>query len=158
FKTQDGHINIAASGQHIYKRLCEAIGAPELATDERFLTDKSRSKHRAALNALLEQCTARYASAELVALLNDAGVPAGPIYTMDQVFADPQVQHLKMARQVNSAMLGDIKLVSQAIDMSRTKFTMRSAAPEPGEHTEEVLREFGYDDAAIAKLRQSNAI
>jgi formyl-CoA transferase len=106
FRTRDGHINIAASGMHIYKRLCEAIGAPELAQDQRFLTDKSRSQNRTALNALIEARTSRYASAELVGLLNQAGVPAGPIYTMDQVFADPQVQHLQMARAVQSDELG----------------------------------------------------
>jgi formyl-CoA transferase len=158
FKTRDGHINIAASGQHIYQRLCEAIGAPELVQDERFLTDKSRSKHRAALNAAIEQRTMQLASGDLVALLNEAGVPAGPIYTMDQVFADPQVQHLKMARPVQSAALGEIELVSQAIEMNRTPFQMRSAAPERGEHSEEVLREFGYDAATIADLRKRNVI
>ena len=158
FKTRDGHINIAASGQHIYQRLCEAIGAPELVADERFLTDRLRSKNRAALNAAIEQRTVTHGSADLVTLLNHAGVPAGPIYTMDQVFADQQVQHLKMAQPVHSAALGDIELVGQAINMSRTQFAIRSAAPEQGEHSEEVLREFGYDDGAIARLRQNKAI
>ncbi len=158
FKTKDGHINIAASGQHIYERLCQALGAPELVGDERFASDKSRSKNRAVLNASIEARTASYGGTELVALLNEAGVPAGPIYTMDQVFADPQVQHLKMARPVHSAALGQIELVSQAIEMSRTKFAMRSAAPEQGQHTDEVLKEFGYDDTAIAKLRQDKII
>jgi formyl-CoA transferase len=158
FKTRDGHINIAASGQHIYQRLCEAIGAPELVNDERFAIDKARSSNRVALNAALEARTTQYDSAALVALLNAAGVPAGPIYTMDQVFADPQVQHLEMARPVHSAALGDIELVSQAIELGRTKFAMRSAAPEQGEHTDEVLREFGYDAAAIADLRRRNIV
>lgn len=158
FRTRDGYVNIAASGQHIYKRLCEALRAPELVVDERFVTDKARSKNRAALNAALEDRTSRYDSRDLVALLNEAGVPAGPIYTMDQVFADPQVRHLKMARPVNSAALGEIELVSQAIEMNRTPFEMRTAAPERGEHTEQVLRELGYDEAAIAELRRRNVI
>jgi formyl-CoA transferase len=158
FKTKDGHINIAASGQHIYKRLCEAIGASELVTDERFANDKARSRNRVALNAALEARTAQYDSRQLVALLNQAGVPAGPIYSMDQVFADPQVRHLKMARPVQSAALGTIELVSQAIEMNRTPFQMRRAAPERGEHTEEVLGELGYDADAIAELRRRKVI
>ncbi len=158
FETRDGHINIAASGQHIYRRLCEALGAPGLVADERFATAKARSRNRVALNALLEACTTQHDSAALVALLNKAGVPAGPIYTMDQVFADPQVRHLKMARPVESGTLGAIELVSQAIEMSRTPFEMRNAAPERGEHTAEVLGELGYDEAAIADLRRRNVI
>jgi formyl-CoA transferase len=158
FKTKDGYINIAASGGHIYKRFAAAINAPELVTDERFSTDKARSKNRDALNEEINKRLTEYASADLVQKLNDAGVPAGPIYKMDEMFADPQVKHLKMAHPVHSPKLGDIEVIGQAINMSRTPFEMRSATPEQGEHTETVLKEFGYDAAAVADLRKRGVI
>ncbi len=146
FKCKDGHINIAAAGGHIYKRFCQAIKAPELMTEERFATDKARAS------------VATYGSAELVEKLNKAGVPAGPIYKMDEMFADPQVKHLNMAHPVKSPKLGEIELIGQAINMSRTKFEMKTATPEQGEHTEAVLKEVGYDDKAIASFRQRGVI
>jgi formyl-CoA transferase len=158
FKTKDGYINIAASGGHIYKRFCKAIEAPELETDERFATDKARASNRDVLNEEINKRTGQFGSADLVKLLNDAGVPAGPIYKMDEMFADPQVKHLKMAHPVKSSKLGDIELIGQAINMNRTPFEMRSATPEQGAHTEEVLKEFGYDAAAIADFRKRGVI
>ncbi len=158
FKTKDGYINIAASGGHIYKRFAAAINAPELVTDERFSTDKARSKNRDVLNEEINKRLTEYASADLVQKLNDAGVPAGPIYKMDEMFADPQVKHLKMAHPVHSPKLGDIEVIGQAINMSRTPFEMRSATPEQGEHTETVLKEFGYDAAAVADFRKRGVI
>jgi crotonobetainyl-CoA:carnitine CoA-transferase CaiB-like acyl-CoA transferase len=158
FKTKDGYINIAASGGHIYKRFCESISAPELMTDEKFSTDKARRANRDLLNAEIEKRVGAYGSAELVEKLNKAGVPAGPIYKMDEMFADPQVKHLKMAHPVNSAKLGPIELIGQAINMSRTPFEMRTATPEQGEHTEAVLKEAGYDPAQIASFKQRGVI
>ena len=158
FKTKDGYVNIAASGGHIYKRFCEAINAPELMTDEKFSTDKARAKNRDVLNAEIDKRVATYGSAELVEKLNKAGVPAGPIYKMDEMFDDPQVKHLKMAHPVNSPKLGPIELIGQAINMSRTPFEMRTATPEQGEHTEAVLKEAGYDAAAIASFKQRGVI
>jgi formyl-CoA transferase len=158
FKTKDGYVNIAASGGHIYKRFCKAIEAPELESEERFATDKARASNRDALNEEINKRVARYGSAELVKLLNDAGVPAGPIYKMDEMFADPQVKHLRMAHPVNSPKLGAIELIGQAINMNRTPFEMRSATPEQGAHTEEVLKEFGYDTGAIADFRKRGVI
>ena len=158
FKTKDGYINIAASGGHIYKRFAAAINAPELVSDERFSTDKARSKNRDALNDEINKRLTGYGSADLVQKLNDAGVPAGPIYKMDEMFADPQVKHLKMAHPVHSPKLGDIEVIGQAINMSRTPFEMRSATPEQGEHTESVLKEFGYDTAAVADFRKRGVI
>ena len=158
FKCKDGYVNIAAAGGHIYKRFAEALKAPELLTDERFATDKSRAKNRDAINEKIDQLVAGYSSADLIKLLNDAGVPAGPIYKMDEMFADPQVKHLKMAHPVKHPKLGEIELIGQAINMSRTPFEMRTATPEQGEHTETVLKEAGYDDKAIASFRQRGVI
>jgi crotonobetainyl-CoA:carnitine CoA-transferase CaiB-like acyl-CoA transferase len=158
FKCKDGYVNIAAAGNHIYKRFCQALKAPELMNDERFATDKARAKNRDAINAKIDALVAKYSSADLIKLLNDAGVPAGPIYKMDEMFADPQVKHLKMAHPVKHPKLGEIELIGQAINMSRTPFEMRSATPEQGEHTEVILKEAGYDDKAIASFRQRGVI
>jgi formyl-CoA transferase len=158
FKCKDGYVNIAAAGGHIYKRFCEALKAPELLTDERFATDKARAKNRDAINEKIDRLVAGYNSADLINLLNDAGVPAGPIYKMDEMFADPQVKHLKMAHPVKHPKLGEIELIGQAINMSRTPFEMRTATPEQGEHTDAVLKEVGYDDKAIASFRQRGVI
>jgi formyl-CoA transferase len=158
FKTSDGYINIAASGDHIYKRFCESIKAPELLTDERFSSAKARVKHRDVLNEEIDKRMAGLTSAEAVEKLNKAGVPAGPIYKMDEMFADPQVKHLKMAHPVEHPKLGTIELIGQAINMSRTQFEMKTATPEQGEHTDDVLKEAGYDSVAIEDFRKRGIV
>jgi crotonobetainyl-CoA:carnitine CoA-transferase CaiB-like acyl-CoA transferase len=153
FPTSDGHINIAASGQHIFARFCRAIGLTNLLEDPLFADGASRSKNRAALNQAISEATKLRPSAELISAMNQAGVPCGPINRMDEVFSDPQVQHLGMAAPVQHAALGSIDVVNQAIRLSRTPSRMARATPEKGEHTDEVLKEYGYDDSAIAGFR-----
>ncbi len=154
FPTSDGFVNIAASGKVIYTRLCEAIGVPALATQAEFATSSLRSKNRAALNAALSERTKNWSTHDLVELLAKAGVPCGPIYKMDQVFADPQVQHLGMAVKVPKAGGGEIPLVGPAMKLTRTPSTMRRAIGRAGEHNEEILRAAGYGDAEIAQLKK----
>src|ERR1700726_2689129 len=120
FPTSDGHINIAAAGTHIYKRFCEAIGAPQLIAHPDYASDKLRSKNRAALNQAISDVTKQRPSADLITMLNKAGVPCGPINRMDEVFADPQVQHLGMAAPVEHGTLGGIAVVNQPVKLSRT--------------------------------------
>jgi crotonobetainyl-CoA:carnitine CoA-transferase CaiB-like acyl-CoA transferase len=158
FKTKDGHINIAAAGAEMFQRLCKVLGAPNLAADPDYASDKGRLKNRDKLNAAIEEITKTKTSAEWIALINEAGVPSGPIYRMDEVFADPQVQHLGIAQPVDHPTLGRIDLVGQAVTLSRTPSRLHSATPERGEHTDAVLRELGYDDAAIAALRRDGAV
>jgi len=153
FPTRDGHINIAAAGKHIYKRFCETLGLPHLLEDPRFAEDAARSKNRAAINEIISEVTRQQSSSDLIAKLNKAGVPCGPINRMDEVFADPQVQHLGMAAPVKHGALGEIKVVNQPVKLSRTPSGIAHPTPEKGEHTEEVLREYGYDDEAIAGFR-----
>ena len=97
-------------------------------------------------------------SAEWIDLLNAAGVPCGPIYTIDQVFAAPQVRHLGMAAPLEHPRLGAIKVVGQAVAMSRARFSVRRPTPERGQHTDEVLGELGMDAAEIAGLRERHII
>jgi crotonobetainyl-CoA:carnitine CoA-transferase CaiB-like acyl-CoA transferase len=158
FPTADGYLNIAASGNAMWSRLCKAIGAAVLLDDPDFKTDAGRSKHRARLNKAIAAVTATRTTAAWVTLLNDAGVPCGPIYNIDQVFADPQVQHLGIAQAVAHPTLGDIRVVGQPVRLSRTPSKLRTASPEQGEHTDEILRELGYDDSAIEKLRRDHVV
>ena len=158
FPTKDGYINIAVAGQEIYARFCKAVGAPQLLENPDYKTGDLRSKNRQKLNAEIAEIIRTRPSAEWIEILNEAGCPSGPIYTMDEVFADPQVQHTKMAVPVQHPKLGEIKLVGQAIKMSRTPFEMRNAPPELGEHTDAVLRELGYEDRAIRELHERGVV
>src|SRR6185503_2424238 len=154
FPTSDGHINIAASGQHIYERCCKALGAESLIKDPDFANGEKRSKNRKRLNAELGEFTKRYKSAELVEKLNAASVPSGPIYSVDQMFADPQVQHLGIAVPMPHPTRGEVAVVNQAVVLSRTPSVIDRPTPGLGEHTEEVLGGLGYSRDAIADLRR----
>ncbi|MYA18905.1 MAG: CoA transferase [Chloroflexi bacterium] len=160
FPTADGHINIAASGQPIYERFCKAIGAPELIERPEYADGQSRSKHRKALNAELAAITSTRISAEWIEDLNEAGVPCGPIYRVDEMAEDEQVRHLRIARPAAHPELGEIELVGQAMQLERTPQPpqMRSAAPALGEHSDEVLASLGYDDETIAGLRERGVV
>ncbi|NPV22906.1 CaiB/BaiF CoA transferase family protein [Bradyrhizobium aeschynomenes] len=153
FKTSDGYINIAATGGRIWERLCQTLGAPEWIDNPDYATAPARSKNRDALNAEINARTLAKTSEQWVAELNAAGVPCGPIYAIDQMFDDPQVKHLGMAKPVPSDDGRDITLVAQPFTLSRTPSRMAARPPEFGEQTEEILAEFGFSDGEIADLR-----
>jgi formyl-CoA transferase len=158
YPTADGFINIAASGTVIYTRLCDALGAPELAKHPDYATAELRSANRVALNQAIAQRTQHYASQALIDLLAKAGVPCGPIYKMDEVFADPQVRHLGMAATVPRPDGAELRLVGPAIRLSRTPAQMKRTIGPAGEHNEQILRELGYSETEIAQLRAANTI
>ncbi len=158
FETKDGYINIAATGQVIWERFCKAMDAEDMMTDARYANGAARSENRDALNADINRRTKERDSATWIEFFNEAGVPAGEINSIDQVFADPQVEHLKMAESVQSGAIGDIELVAQAVRLHRTPSTLAVAPPERGEHTDEVLQGLGYSADEVAAMRERNVV
>ena len=158
FRTADGHINIASAGEAIWQRLCKAIDAPELLADPRYADGAARSDHRDALNAAIDSRTQTYGSEHLIDVLNAAGVPCGPIYSVDQVFQDPQVKHLGMAQPVHHPELGDVELVGQPFTLSRHNSKLRTATPSRGQDTAEVLGELGLTNDEITDLQTRHVI
>lgn len=158
FTTADGHINIAASGQTMYRRLCTAIGAPELVEDPRFRTLADRSRNRKAMNAELDRVLATKTSAEWIDVLNKAGVPSGPILNVKEVFEDPQVQQLGLAETVSHPERGEIRVQGLPAALSRTPGAVRLPAPRHGEHTDAILGELGYGAEEIRELRAAGAV
>src|ERR1700692_4508530 len=140
FKTTDGHINVACAGQKIWERFCQAVDAQWLAQSPDYATAGARLKNRAALTAEIDKILSRRASAEWVEALNEQGVPCGPIYSIDQVFADRQVEHLRIAQSVAKPNGETLNVVGQPMVLSRTPSRIASAPPEIGEDTDEVLK------------------
>ena len=158
FTTADGHMNIAASGQHMYRRLCEALDVRHLIDDARFKTPQDRSKNRLACNAELEKATVTKTSAEWVEILNKAGVPCGPILNVKEVFEDEQIRHLKLATKIEHPRLGEQTVQNLPVTLSRTPGAVVSASPDLGQHTDQVLAELGYSKEEIAALHRDGAV
>ncbi len=159
FPTSDGHINIAAAGDNLWKRCCEALELPELLENPAYETTAKRSVNRKVLNETFAARTKTNTSAHWIAALNKAGVPCGSINTIDKTFAEPQVQHLGIARNMHSEKLGDLKVVGQPINMSRfPQPETLDATPEMGEHTADVLADLGYGEADIKALKTKGVI
>jgi crotonobetainyl-CoA:carnitine CoA-transferase CaiB-like acyl-CoA transferase len=158
FKTKDGHINIAASGQNMFRRLCEALGTEALLEDPRFKTAPDRSKNRKALAPELEKAFAKKTSAEWVELLNAKGVPSGPILDVKQMYENEQVKHLQMAVPVKHPALGEVRVQAPPVTLSRTPASVRLHSPDPGEHTDEILGELGFSGDEIKSLRADKVV
>jgi formyl-CoA transferase len=158
YRTADGFINVAAAGSAIWKRLCDAIGRPDLMSDPRFASAQGRATHRTALADEINAVLGTRPSLEWVESLNAAGVPCGPIHAMDEVFADAQVRHLNATVAVEHPTLGTLNILNQAIKLSRTPGAVVTATPERGEHSDEILGEIGLSAAEVADLRASGAI
>jgi crotonobetainyl-CoA:carnitine CoA-transferase CaiB-like acyl-CoA transferase len=158
FETADGFINIGLGGPKQWKVFCQAIDRPDLAEHPDYATQNLRLKHRPALNVELAKALKARSSKEWSERLDAVGVPAGPIYHMDEVFADPQVQHLGMAAPVHHHARGDIRIVAEPVALSRTPARVSTPIAELGEHTDAVLTELGYSPADIEKLRANRVI
>jgi crotonobetainyl-CoA:carnitine CoA-transferase CaiB-like acyl-CoA transferase len=158
YTTADGHMNVAATGTRMWQRVCEAVGRMDLFEHPDFKTAEARAQNRKSLNEALNKGFASKPGAEWVEILNKAGVPCGPIYRMDQVFADPQVRHVQAAAEVQHKKLGRLRLINQPVKLSRTPAKLVAASPERGEHTEEILLEAGYKKTEIETFRSEGIV
>jgi len=153
YKTRDGYMNLAVTGHKIWNRMCEALGAPQLAAHPDYASSAMRSKNRDKLHDELEEHFKKRDTSQWIEMLNEAGVPCGPIYSIDQAFADPQVRHLGMVQKV-----GEVPYLGQAVTLSRTPSRVVSHPPAQGEHTSQILREIGYSETAVQDLRKKGIV
>ena len=158
YEAADGHINIAAPGGRLWRAFCAEIGCPELPDDERFSSVKLRSANRTELNQIISARLAEAGSDEWVERLNAAGIPCGRVNSVAEAFADPQVQHLGMAAPVRHPTAGDISIIRNATQIDGVPNDIRRPSPSRGEHTGEILAQFGLSPAEIAALREADAV
>ena len=158
YPSSDGHFNIAAPSTGLWLRLCDAIGKPEWKDKTEWHTQTGRRKERRLINDSIAAVTRTQTSAHWIEAFEKAGIPCGPIYSMDQVFADPQVQHLGMAIPAEHPRLGRMNLVASPLNFSGSARAVRSTTPDSGEHSEEILTELGYDTQERARLRASAVV
>jgi len=154
FQTEDGYLNIAAIGQNMWTRLCEALDLKHLLSEVGLGSDPERVANRARVNAAVGAVFKQRTTADWTERLLKAGVPCGPIHTIDKVFADPQVEHLGIRWPMKHPQLGDIALVGQPMSLSRyPRDGEAKPAPQQGDDTEVILRELGYSPQRVAELR-----
>ena len=158
FETKDGALNIAAVGEDIWGRLCDALEVPHLLENPDYAGNDNRSKNRDALNAEIGAITKTRTNQEWIERLNEAGVPCGVINRMDQVFADPQVQHLGLVQTIDDGTANPLNLVGQPVTLTRTPSTLQMRPPKRGEHAEEILQRIGLSSQEIADLRSRKII
>jgi len=158
YRAKDGHLNLAVGNDDMWGRLCRVLGQPELADDPRFAKGSARLKNRTAMDEILEAALAKKPATEWVGILNAAGVACGPIYRLDQVFADLQVVESGLVHELNHPMWGLHKVMGVPVHLHRTPARVRTPAPLPGAHTREALAELGYDEAAIDALLSDGVV
>jgi crotonobetainyl-CoA:carnitine CoA-transferase CaiB-like acyl-CoA transferase len=157
-QTADGYVNLGVGGDGQWRAFCEAIDRPDLADHPDFATMADRFRNRPQIWELLAPIFAARSTAEWLEILESHGVPVGPIYHVDEMFADPQVRHTGIAQTVTHHARGEIELIGQPVTLSRTPAALETASPDAGEHTDEVLAEYGFSAAEIAGLRAAGAI
>ena len=158
FKTKDGFINIAASGEEIWQKLALTLGHEEWITDPIYSTATARSQNRDQLGKNINECTIYKTTSDWIALLNERGVPCGPIYSIDEMFSDPQVNYLSVSKPVINSDAEEIPVLTQPISLSRTRSRLSKAAPKIGEDTDRILTELGYQETDITYLRNNKFV
>ena len=158
FMTADGAVNIAVAGNETWLRLCKALDRPDWAADEGYDTNVKRRARRDELNADIAEIIATKTSAEWVEALTEAGVPCGPIYQIDEMFADQQVQHLGVAQPLTTGPFGETKAMGQPFTLERTPSSLVGSPPLRGQHTKEILEELGKSAEEIAALQEKSVV
>jgi len=152
FKAKDEYINIAAGNDQLWKRFCKVINMENIMDDPKFVTNAKRVENRKELIAILSKIIETKTGAEWLKLLEDAGIPAGPIYTLDKLFSDPQVLHRKMMVELTHPKAGKIKVTGVPVKLSEAPGEITAPPPLLGQHNKEVLKDLGYSAEEIEKL------
>ena len=158
YKTMDGYLNLAASGGRLWEALCSELGVVEWLEDERFSSMSARRDNKTVLNVLIEERLSQDTTEHWVLRLNEVGVPCGPVNTVAETFSDPQVQHLGLASPVSHPTAGEIKILRNATNLEGASNDIRSASPLKGQHSEELLTQFGFSDEEIDSLAHSGVV
>jgi crotonobetainyl-CoA:carnitine CoA-transferase CaiB-like acyl-CoA transferase len=158
FDASDGRFNIGATGEATWRRLCETIGRPDWVGRPEWASEPLRVRHRASLTEALQAVFAGGTVDRWVRALNDAGVPAGPLYTVPELVEDPQVRHLGVVAHTTTSDGAPVRVISQPVKLSRTPAHVARGAPDWGEQTDEILGELGYSAGEIAALRAARAV
>tara|TARA_B110000263_G_C15286036_1_gene500844 strand:+ start:301 stop:1488 length:1188 start_codon:yes stop_codon:yes gene_type:complete len=158
YKTMDGYLNLAASGGRLWEALCSELGVVEWLEDERFSSVSARRDNKTVLNVLIEERLSQDTTEHWVLRLNEVGVPCGPVNTVAETFSDPQVQHLGLASPVSHPTAGEIKILRNATNLEGVSNDIRSASPLKGQHSEELLTQFGFSDEEIDSLAHSGVV
>ena len=158
FATKDGYINIGAANQNNWERMCRAVGREDLLDDDRFASNPERMVSIDALTPIMEETFRTQTTAHWVEVLENAGVPCGPIYNIEQVYADPHVQSREMAVPLEHPTSGSIRNIGVPVKLSDTPGSVRTPAPLLGQHSDEVLEQYGYADADIGALKDAGVL
>ena len=158
YPTGDGFLNLAATSNKNFKKFCTLIDREKMASDPRFASPALRGRNKEAINEMIAGALRARTSREWFEMMVEAGLPCGPVYSIKDVFADPQVEALRIARPVTHPRLGDIDLIAQPCEITGFDRAIRTATPDLGEHNEEILRSLGYDSEAIEKLKAARVI
>ncbi len=158
FPTADGHLNVAATSNKNFQIFCKLIDRQDMAADPRFASTALRRQNKQAMNEIIAAALQARTTAEWFELLVAAGLPCGPVYNIKQAFADPQVEALRIRRPVKHPRLGELDLVAQPCEITGFDREIRTATPDLGEHTNEILGSLGYSAEEIEKLKAARAI
>jgi formyl-CoA transferase len=154
----DGYVTLGAANKRTWERLAQALGRPDLVDRPEYAEAQDRVRNRRRLAEEIEAITATQPRAHWMQVLEDAGVPCGPILDYEEVFADPHVRERGMVQEMDHPEGGRVRVVGPAVKLSETPARLRRPSPRLGEHTAEVLREIGYPDAEIQALAASGAV
>ena len=158
FPTADGHLNVAATSNKNFQIFCKLIDRQDMAADPRFASTALRRQNKQAMNEIIAAALQARTTGEWFELLVEAGLPCGPVYNIKQAFADPQVEALRILRPVTHPRLGELDLVAQPCEITGFDREIRTATPDLGEHTNEILGSLGYSAEEIEKLKVARAI
>lgn len=158
FKAKDVFINIAVGNDQLWERFCKAVGLENVMNDPKFATNAKRVENREEIVKIISDLIVTKDGEEWLKILTDAGIPCGPIYTVDKVFADPQVLHREMVKELDHPKAGKVKVTGIPIKLSDTPGEVETAPPVLGQHTQEILTELGYSDKDLEKLKQEKVI